>query len=101
MEIEYPTFAAWVEGRRGERGGYPQAKDTSLSLGITFVEAQIKKPPEQSPEGALEVASGVNLVVRTQHDMVLAAGLIRSLNQSQGCYAVSVMRSAVILFFLV
>ena len=87
--VKYPTFATWIQKRRRQGGTYLEKKLSEPStLGITFVEAQLEEPPQQQcSEGALKVqtAGGVQLVIRSQSEVALAAELIRSLNGTQGC----------------
>ena len=86
--VKYPTFASWLQKRRGKHRKYSERKlPSSTSTQITFVEAQIEHPPVKSYEGTLEVEAcgGVKLLVRSQNDVSLAAELIRSLNGVQSC----------------
>ena len=66
--VKYPTFATWVQKRRGNRGEYTQKKlSGSVPAEITFVEAQVEKPPEPASKTELEVqtAEGVKLIIRS------------------------------------
>ena len=85
--VKYPTFATWVQKRRRERGQYPEREGHTKPPDITFVQAHLEKSLQQSLEGALEVQAvcGAKLVVRSQNDVVLAAGLLRSLTETPGC----------------
>ena len=81
--VKYPTFASWIQKRRRLRGEYPQKKRSeSAPSQITFVEAQIEKPPAAALQTALEVqaAQGVKLMIRSQSEIALAVELIRSLS---------------------
>ena len=80
--VKYPTFASWIQKRRRLRGEYPQKKRSeSAPSQITFVEAQIEKPPVATLQAALEVqtAEGLKLMIRSPGEIELAAELIRSL----------------------
>ncbi len=85
--VKYPTFANWVQKRRRLRGESSKKKLTEPVLApqqVTFVEAQIQEPGQAALSSALEVqtAGGVKLMIRSQSEVELAAGLIRSL---KGC----------------
>lgn len=80
--VKYPTFASWIQKRRRMRGEYSQKKlSESAPSQITFVEAQIEKPPVATLQAALEVqtAEGLKLMIRSPGEIELAAELIRSL----------------------
>ena len=82
LGVKYTTFATWIQKRRGERSEYPKKKlPKPPPSQITFVEAQIEKPPVASLQAALEVqiAEDVKLMIRSPGEIGLAAGLIRSL----------------------
>jgi len=82
--VKYPTFATWIQKRRRVRSEYPQQTPShSPPSQITFVEASIEKPSQRLLQDGLEVQipGGIHVLIRSQEEVELATGLIRSLRE--------------------
>ena len=86
--VKYPTFASWIQKRRRLCSEYTKKKQSkSPASPITFVEARIEQPCQTALQNGLEVQieAGIKMVIRSQEEVELAAGLIRSLSKSRSC----------------
>lgn len=96
--LQYQTFAAWIQGRRHERGDY-QAKRAPAGGGalarpepekaVRLLEVVMAKPDavktECLPELRVELPCGTRLLVADERQAVLAARLIQSLAACAPC----------------
>ncbi len=74
--VKYPTFAAWVQARRRQRGEV----GTRRRSAVRFVEAAVPPPPPEAPAPLeLELPGGVRLRLTEPGQVPLVVALLRGL----------------------
>jgi hypothetical protein len=93
-DVNYQTFANWIQKRRRERGLYPVVKpavnDTALKLTLAEVELPSNPAPpiaEKPASPAVEIAlpSGLSIRLANTAAIPLAVQLVTALEASQPC----------------
>ena len=88
--IRYTTFANWIQKRRRQRGDYAKTKPRTKSpaMELTLAEVVLENPSRvesgQATKGLrVELPGGATLFVADTGQAVMAAELIRLINQSK------------------
>ena len=81
--LKYPTFATWVQKRRGERSS--QEPGAAEERHPAFVEVVSTAPVQASGALAITLADGTRIDITCRNQLPWVAELLRHLNGSRPC----------------